>query len=96
VLSPDPIRRLADLPADRDDLILDCVAGGLVRIFARLNQLEVAYRDLRARLVVIERSQPAPAPTSSASSAARTTLNGHADRRGSTPASRAALRARAG
>jgi hypothetical protein len=93
VLSPDPIRKIADLPADRDDLILDCVAGGLVRIFARLNRVEAAYRDLRARVAVIENAQPTPAPTSST---VRLTANGQPDRRGSSPASRVALRARAG
>jgi hypothetical protein len=45
--------RVEDLP-DNDGKALDCVAGAVVRVFARLDTIEAAYRDVRARLRALE------------------------------------------
>jgi hypothetical protein len=34
--------------------VVDTLAGAILRVFARLNEIERAYNDLRARLGVLE------------------------------------------
>jgi hypothetical protein len=50
--------RIKNLSPERDDHLFDVVSGGLVRIFARLNQLEEAYARLGRRLAALEGPQP--------------------------------------
>jgi hypothetical protein len=95
VSPPDPFaqtrRKLEDLPSD-DGRAVDTLAGAVLRIFARLNEIEHAYGDLRKRVGVLEdrpASNPAPAPTSEHR---RTTADGRPDTRGSSAASRFAHR----
>ena len=68
---PDLVRSIAkleDLPSDGGRAV-DVLAGGLLRTFARLNAIERAYAELRARVAVIEdraRSHPVERPKPSA------------------------------
>jgi hypothetical protein len=80
--------RVENLPADEGRAI-DCLAGGMVRIFARLNKIETAYRDLCARVATLEERPRAPATTADLR---RTTASGAPDTRGSSAASRFAHR----
>ena len=65
-------------------------AGAMLRVFVRLNEIERAYNDLRARVGVLEDRTPArPAP---ANDSRRTMSDGRPDTRGSNPASRVTLR----
>jgi hypothetical protein len=54
-------RKLEELPSDSGRAV-DVLAGANLRLFARLAQLEGAYRDLRTRLAIVEadikRSKP--------------------------------------
>ena len=85
------IKKLEDLPSDGGHAV-DVLAGANLRIFCRLQKIEAAYSELRARLATIEeRSRPAPAP---AASTARTMHNRQPGLRGSSAASRFALRQR--
>src|SRR5262249_14617534 len=93
VASPDLVRQQAkveNLPLD-DGRAIDTLAGAVVRVFARLNEIEGAYRDLRARVVILE-ERPAPRPTPAANDFRRTTASGAPDTRSSNPASRFAHR----
>jgi hypothetical protein len=82
-------RKLEDLPSD-DGRVVDTLAGAILRVFARLNEIERAYNDLRARVGVLEdRTAARPAP---ANDSRRTMSDGRPDTRGSNSASRVALR----
>ena len=82
--------KIEDLPSD-GGRVVDTLAGAILRVFARLNEIERAYNDLRARVGVLEDRTPArPAP---ANDSRRTMSDGRRpDTRGSNPASRVALR----
>ena len=67
--SPDSLTlaRAAD-KIERGDTSFDALCGGLIRTFARLNRIEAAFRDLSARMRILEerdalarRPEPAPA-----------------------------------
>jgi hypothetical protein len=81
--------KVENLPADEGRAI-DTLAGGMLRVFARLNRIEAAYGDLRARVGALE-ERPAPRPAPNAD-LRRTTADGRPDTRGSTAASRFAHR----
>ena len=81
--------KVEDLPSD-GGRVVDTIAGAMLRVFVRLNEIERAYNDLRARVGVLEDRTPArPAP---ANDSRRTMSDGRPDTRGSNPASRVALR----
>jgi hypothetical protein len=80
--------KVENLPAD-DGRAIDTLAGGMLRVFARLNTIESAYRDLRARVATLEERPRAPATTADLR---RTTADGRPDTRGSNAASRFAHR----
>ena len=81
--------KIEDLPSD-GGRVVDTLAGAILRVFARLNEIERAYNDLRARVAVLEDRTPArPAP---ANDSRRTMSDGRPDTRGSNLASRVALR----
>ena len=81
--------KIEDLPSD-GGRVVDTLTGAMLRVFVRLNEIERAYNDLRARVAVLEGRTPArPAP---ANDSRRTTSDGRPDTRGSNPASRVTLR----
>ena len=57
--------RVENLPAD-DGRAFDTLAGGMLRVFARLNQIEAPYGDLRKRVAILE-ERPAIRGSSAAS-----------------------------
>jgi hypothetical protein len=62
--SPDlnrTIRKLEDLPSDGGHAV-DVPAGANLRIFVRLKELEQAYRDLTARMRILEERGAPPRP----------------------------------
>jgi hypothetical protein len=80
--------KVEDLP-EAGDRAFDTLAGGMLRVFARLNAIEAAYGDLRKRVGALEeRPRQAPAPVD----LRRTTPDGRPDTRGSTAAARFAHR----
>jgi hypothetical protein len=83
-------KKIEDLPSDGGHVV-DVLAGAYLRIFCRLKQLETAYDDLRARLTAIEDgARPAAAPVRAETK--RATYDGRPDTRGSSAASRFAVR----
>jgi hypothetical protein len=93
VTTPDLDRaqaRVENLP-EAGDRAFDTLAGGLLRVFARLNQVEDAYRGLSRRVAVLE-ERPAPRPARNGADHRRTTADGRPDTRGSSAASRFAHR----
>jgi hypothetical protein len=61
-------RRLEDLPSDGGGAV-DCLAGGLLRTFIRLNELEAALARLTRRVAVLEGG---PKPAEEGNGATRT------------------------
>jgi hypothetical protein len=79
--------KIEDLPSD-GGRVVDTLAGAILRVFARLNEIERAYNDLRVRVGVLEDRTPVrPAP---ANDSRRTMSDGRPDTRGSNPVSRLA------
>jgi hypothetical protein len=84
--------KLEALPRDHDRAF-DTLSGGVIRLFAQVNELEQAYRTERAERMrlredldrVLERLTPGY-------DGRRITASGQRDGRGSTPASRVAYR----
>jgi hypothetical protein len=61
------IRKLEDLPSDGGRAV-DTIAGALLRIFIRLNEIEAAQARLGRRVAALEGPQPDPARAGAASS----------------------------
>ena len=73
--------------------MVDTLAGAMLRVFVRLNEIERAFGELRTRFGRLE-EDPAPAtrPSQASDVNRRTTQDGRPDRRGSNASSRFALR----
>jgi hypothetical protein len=54
-------RKIEDLPSDGGKIV-DVLAGGLLRVFARLNQLDQAVARLGRRIAVLQGPQAGPGP----------------------------------
>jgi hypothetical protein len=81
--------KVEDLPSD-GGRVVDTLAGAVLRIFVRLNEMERAFGELRTRVSHLE-ERPATRPTP-ASDSRRTTHDGRPDTRGSSAAARYAHR----
>jgi hypothetical protein len=76
-------RRIEELPTD-DGSVLDTIAGAILRIFVRINQLEGENARLSRRLAALERKQdeqddgaaPCPWPPTEAAETAQTRPGG--------------------
>jgi hypothetical protein len=83
-------RKIEELP-NASDRAFDCLAGGVLRLFTRVNELERAYGDLARRVRSLEAPNPAAA-VSQPADLRRTARDGRPDTGGSSAASRFAHR----
>jgi hypothetical protein len=99
--SPDLARaaqRIEDLPS-ASDKAFDCLAGGFLRLYSRITEIESAHKALANRLALLEKRPGTavdPLARVNGHDSRRTTNGGAPDTRGSTAASRLAHRMRSG
>jgi hypothetical protein len=82
--------KIEDLPSD-GGRVVDTLAGALLRVFVRLNEMERAFGELRKRVGLLE-ERPAIRPAPATTDFRRTRKDGQPDTRGSTAAARFAHR----
>jgi hypothetical protein len=68
-------RRIEEMPT-HDGSVLDVLAGAILRIFTRLNQIEADHARVISRMAALERSRPIAGTDAAPAPGAPTALNG--------------------